>query len=109
MISATNPVIAADLRIYPRGYTMSSVNEPNVAGVGPGHARKGGTVSLINFMSSSVGHRARALAGIALIVIGLVIGGGWMALSVIGLIPLLAGAFNVCLLAPFMGQPLKGH
>ena len=66
-------------------------------------------MSLITFMSSSLGRLVRALAGIALIIIGLALGGGWIALSVVGLVPLLAGIFNVCLLAPFMGQPLRGH
>ena len=66
-------------------------------------------MSLVKFMSSSAGRLARALAGLVLIVVGLALGGGWLTLSVIGLIPLLAGALNVCLLAPLMGQPLKGR
>jgi len=60
-------------------------------------------------MSSSVGRLVRAVAGIVLIVVGFALGGGWITLAVIGLIPLFAGAFNVCLLAPLMGQPLKGQ
>jgi hypothetical protein len=66
-------------------------------------------VRLIKFMSSSAGRLARVLAGLVLIVVGLALGGGWLTLSVIGLIPLFAGVFNVCLLAPLMGQPLKGQ
>jgi hypothetical protein len=60
-------------------------------------------------MSSSTGRLLRIVAGVALIVIGLIAGGGWIALSVIGLVPLLAGLANVCLLAPLFGQPLKGN
>jgi hypothetical protein len=60
-------------------------------------------------MSSSAGRFTRALVGLVLIVVGVALGGGWLTLSVIGLIPLLAGALNVCLLAPLMGQPLKGR
>jgi hypothetical protein len=60
-------------------------------------------------MSSRAGRLSRVIAGVALIVIGLAIGGGWLTLSVVGLIPLFAGVFNVCLLAPLMGQPLKGR
>jgi hypothetical protein len=60
------------------------------------------------FMSSATGRLLRIVAGIALIVIGLIAGGGWVTLSVIGLIPLIAGLANVCLLAPLFGQPLKG-
>lgn len=61
------------------------------------------------FMSSGTGRLLRVVAGIALIVIGLIVGGGWVALSFIGLVPLLAGLANVCLLAPLFGQPLKGN
>jgi hypothetical protein len=60
------------------------------------------------FMSSATGRLLRIVAGIALIVIGLIAGGGWVTLSVIGLVPLIAGLANVCLLAPLFGQPLKG-
>jgi hypothetical protein len=64
-------------------------------------------VSLIKFMSSRAGRQLRVVAGVALIVAGVGLGGGWLALSVLGLVPLFAGALNVCLLAPLMGQPLK--
>ncbi len=60
------------------------------------------------FMSSATGRLLRIVAGIALIVIGLIAGGGWVTLSIIGLVPLIAGLANVCLLAPLFGQPLKG-
>ena len=66
-------------------------------------------MSLVKFMSSSAGRFTRALVGLVLFVVGVALGGGWLTLSVIGLIPLLAGALNVCLLAPLMGQPLKGR
>lgn len=61
------------------------------------------------FMSSATGRSLRVVAGVALIVIGLVAGGGWVTLSVVGLVPLIAGRANVCLLAPLFGEPLKGH
>jgi hypothetical protein len=60
-------------------------------------------------MSSRAGRLSRIAVGLVLIAIGLAIGGGWLTLSVVGLIPLFAGALNVCLLAPLMGQPLKGR
>ena len=66
-------------------------------------------MSLVKFMSSRPGRLARVLAGLVLVAVGFALGGGWLTLSVIGLIPLLAGALNVCLLAPLMGQPLKGR
>jgi hypothetical protein len=58
-------------------------------------------------MSSRIGRLLRVAAGMALIIVGLEFGGGWLTLSVLGLIPLFAGALNVCLLAPLLGQPLK--
>lgn len=66
-------------------------------------------MGLVQFMSSTMGRSARMLAGIVLIAIGVTLGGGWWALAVVGLVPLVAGAANVCLLAPALGQPLKGH
>lgn len=66
-------------------------------------------MSLIKFMSSSAGRLLRVIAGLALVVLGFALGGGWLTLSIVGLIPFFAGAFNVCLLAPLMGQPLKGR
>jgi len=66
-------------------------------------------VSLVKFMSSRAGRIARVLAGLVIVIVGLALGGGWLTLSVIGLIPMLAGALNVCILAPLMGQPLKGQ
>jgi len=48
------------------------------------------------------------VAGLILIVLGFVGGGGWITLSIVGLVPLVAGLMNVCLLAPLLGQPLKG-
>ncbi len=46
----------------------------------------------------------------ALMVIGLfsVSGTGGLILAVVGAVPLLAGAFDVCLFAPLFGAPLKG-
>ncbi len=62
------------------------------------------------FMSSGLGRGLRIVAGIILIAVGLaVVGGtGGMVLAVIGLVPLLAGVFDVCLFAPLFGAPLKG-
>jgi hypothetical protein len=64
-------------------------------------------VSLIKFMSSRAGRLLRVAAGMALIVVALDLGGGWLTLSVLGLITLFAGTLNVCLMAPLMSQPLK--
>lgn len=62
----------------------------------------------LDFMASTAGRIARVVAGLALIVIGALMGGaGWL-IAAVGLVPLLAGAFDVCLLAGLMHQPFKG-
>ena len=62
------------------------------------------------FMSSGLGRGLRIVAGIVLIAVGLAgVGGtGGIVLAVVGLVPLLAGVFDVCLFAPLFGAPLKG-
>lgn len=64
-------------------------------------------MALVDFMKSNVGRAARAVVGLALIVTGLALGGGWLALSLVGLIPLAAGVFDFCLLAPLFHQPFR--
>jgi hypothetical protein len=63
------------------------------------------------FMASTTGRLVRIIAGAALVVAGWVwIGGIWgIVVAVVGLVPLLAGLFDVCLIsALFLGTPLKG-
>jgi hypothetical protein len=65
---------------------------------------------LFRFLASSTGRVARVVAGIVLILIGLVwVQGtlGWI-LVVIGLVPLLAGLFDKCVFAPLFGLPFAG-
>jgi hypothetical protein len=65
---------------------------------------------LVPFLSSQTGRIVRAIAGIALIVIGWLVGdtAGWI-IGIIGLIPLAAGIFDFCLLAPLMGYGFWGR
>lgn len=66
-------------------------------------------MSLARFMATSAGRALRVVAGLALIVIGLAIGGiGGVVLAVVGLVPLAAGVFNVCLIAPLIKAPFNG-
>jgi sulfite exporter TauE/SafE len=60
-------------------------------------------------MASPAGRILRIVAGVVLIVLGLGLTGpaGWV-LATIGLVPIAAGAGNVCLLAPLLGAPFKG-
>ena len=59
------------------------------------------------FMSSLAGRLLRIVAGLALIVIGLVgvHGTGGIILAIVGLVPLVAGVGNFCLFAPLFGGP----
>jgi hypothetical protein len=63
--------------------------------------------TFVGFMASSAGRATRVAAGLVLIVLGMVLGGLWWVLAVLGLVPLLAGAFGVCLLAPLFHEPLR--
>ncbi|MEP6990274.1 MAG: DUF2892 domain-containing protein [bacterium] len=69
-----------------------------------------GSRAFAQFMASSTGRAIRIIAGVVLIA------WGWshhesvtgLVVMVVGLAPLLAGAFNVCLLAPLIGAPFSG-
>lgn len=60
-------------------------------------------------VASAPGRLMRVVLGVVLIVVGIVIGGpaGW-ALGVIGLLPITAGAANVCVLGPLLRAPFRG-
>lgn len=64
----------------------------------------------IKFMASGAGRVTRVLAGIALVLWGLMGMGGasGILVAVIGLVPLLAGLFDFCIFAPLFGAPLSG-
>ncbi len=64
----------------------------------------------ISFMASPAGRLARIVAGVALIAWGLLGIGGTTGIivAVIGAVPLLAGLFDVCLLATLFSCPLSG-
>lgn len=67
-------------------------------------------MAFVSFMSSPAGRAARVVAGLALIVVGLAVVGGTdgMVLALIGLVPLGAGAADVCLFGPLLGSDLHG-
>ena len=63
-----------------------------------------------SFIASPTGRVVRIVAGLILIAAGLwwIQGiGGWI-LIIIGLVPLLAGAFDRCVFAPLFGLPFVG-
>jgi len=66
--------------------------------------------SLFRFLASQNGRIVRIVAGIILIVVGVVAVQetlGWI-LVIIGLVPILAGAFDKCVFAPLVGLPFGG-
>ncbi|MBN2115936.1 MAG: DUF2892 domain-containing protein [Anaerolineales bacterium] len=64
----------------------------------------------IKFMASTAGRVTRVVAGVALVLWGLMglDGGTGILVIVIGLVPLLAGLFDFCVFAPLFGAPLSG-
>lgn len=66
-------------------------------------------MSFARFMAGPIGRGVRVVAGIALIVIGIVVGSvGGVILAVVGAVALLAGAANFCLISPLLKAPFKG-
>jgi hypothetical protein len=62
--------------------------------------------SFARFINSPPGRVARVLAGIALIAWGYT--DRSIGLAVVGLIPLAAGALDLCLISALLGGPLRG-
>jgi hypothetical protein len=67
-------------------------------------------MAFAQFINSTQGRVLRIVAGIALIGIGLAQVGGasGLAIAAVGLIPLAAGVFDACLLAPILSVPWSG-
>lgn len=63
----------------------------------------------LHFLASQPGRVVRAVIGLALIAAGALLGGWWWALAVVGLVPLAAGAFDFCTLAPLFHLPFSGR
>jgi hypothetical protein len=64
-----------------------------------------------HFMASPTGRIVRIVAGLALVLIGLLVlggTGGWI-LAIVGLVPLLAGLFDRCVFAPLAKLPFVGE
>jgi hypothetical protein len=62
-------------------------------------------------MSSTTGRLLRIVAGLALIALGVFYftGTTGIIVALIGVVPLLAGVFNICLFAPLLGGPFNGR
>lgn len=66
-------------------------------------------MKLSQFLSSNLGRLIRIIVGVVLIVIGFQMksAGGYV-LAIIGLVPLAAGVFDFCLVAPLFHMPFAG-
>jgi hypothetical protein len=65
--------------------------------------------AFIRFMASPAGRILRIVAGSAIVVSGLLVTGGsnGMLIAAIGLLPILTGAFNICVIGPLFGKALR--
>lgn len=65
---------------------------------------------MIDFLASTAGRSVRAAVGVVLLVLAFVVGGTWgWVLGVLGAVFVAVGVFDVCLLAPLFGKPLRGR
>jgi hypothetical protein len=64
----------------------------------------------VKFMASGTGRIVRVVAGLALILWGILGLGGTTGIivAVVGAVPFLAGVFDFCVFAPLFGNPLSG-
>ncbi len=71
-------------------------------------------MAFASFMASAVGRGLRIVVGLALLVVGLVLAFQptnmvlGIVLAIVGLVPLIAGIADVCILAPLFGAPFSG-
>jgi hypothetical protein len=66
--------------------------------------------AFFGFMASTAGRAVRVVAGLVLILVGLLaVQGTWgWILALVGLVPLLAGLFDYCVFAPLARLPIGG-
>lgn len=69
------------------------------------------SLAFASFMAGPLGRLLRILAGLALIAWGWSMRAttGGIVLMIVGLVPLLAGILNVCLIAALIGAPFRGR
>jgi len=63
---------------------------------------------VLTLISSTAGRWVRVAVGLAVIAVAATLGGTWWLLAALGAALVLAGALDVCLLAPLAGRPLRG-
>ena len=65
-------------------------------------------MKLVRVLQTPAGRLARIAVGVGVILTGVVLGGGWLVLVAVGLVPLVAGSAGACLVAPLFHAPLRG-
>lgn len=67
-------------------------------------------MSLIQFLASTTGRWIRGIAGVVLVILGLLVIQGTVGLivAIVGLVPFLAGALDFCVFAPLFGAAFSG-
>ena len=66
-------------------------------------------MALIKFLGSTAGRWTRGSVGLALLALGVALGGWWFILAAVGLVVFLAGALDFCIFAPLFGKPFSGR
>jgi len=66
-------------------------------------------MGVARFFAGPGGRGVRIAAGVALAIVGFPAGGWWLLLVALGVVFVVVGAANVCLLAPLFGGPLDGR
>jgi len=64
-------------------------------------------MNIVEFMRSLSGRAIRVIIGLMIIAWGF-LGGGGLIIGLIGFVPLFAGLFNFCLIAPLFGRSMAG-
>ncbi|MBU1588326.1 MAG: DUF2892 domain-containing protein [Actinobacteria bacterium] len=66
-------------------------------------------MSIIKFLGSTAGRWTRGIVGLALVGLGVILGGWWFILAAVGAIVFLAGLLDFCIFAPLVGKPFNGR
>lgn len=67
-------------------------------------------MAFAEWMAKPAGRILRIAAGLVLIGVGLYVQGVLgILIAIVGVVPVLAGVFNFCLIAPFLGVPFRGR
>jgi hypothetical protein len=65
-------------------------------------------MQFLSFMNTFAGRAIRVVAGLLLVGVGLLVGGGiGLALAAFAVLPIATGVFGVCPVNPLVGQPMR--